>query len=97
MDKPNKHVVLVRTRSGVADFRLHDLRRTVRTRIAQLGVAPHVAERVLGHVPAGIERTYNVHDFVPEMRAALNGWAEELRRIVAGEKRATRVIAFNRV
>jgi integrase len=97
MDKPNKHVVLVRTRSGVADFRLHDLRRTVRTRIAQLGVAPHVAERVLGHVPAGIERTYNVHDFVPEMRAALNAWAEELRRIVAGEKKATRVIAFSRV
>lgn len=95
MDKPNKHVILVRKRSGVADFRLHDLRRTVRTRIAQLGVAPHVAERVLGHVPAGMERTYNVHDFVPEMSAALNLWAEELRRIVTGEKRATRVIAFS--
>jgi integrase len=35
-------------RSGVT-FRLHDVRRTVRTRRAEMGVPESVAEAVLGH------------------------------------------------
>jgi integrase len=32
------------------DWTLHDLRRTFATRLAELGVAPHVIERLLNHV-----------------------------------------------
>jgi integrase len=32
--------------SGVADWTLHDLRRTFATRLAEMGVAPHVIERL---------------------------------------------------
>ena len=49
VDHPQKAVRKVRERSGVSDFRLHTLRTTVRTRLSELGVAPDVGERILGH------------------------------------------------
>jgi Phage integrase family len=36
--------------SGIADWTLHDLRRTFATRLAEMGVAPHVIERMLNHI-----------------------------------------------
>jgi integrase len=44
--------------SGV-DFRLHDLRRTVRTLMSRLEVAEEVAELAIGHVRRGLVATYN--------------------------------------
>jgi hypothetical protein len=38
---------------------LHDLRRTVRTGLGMLGIAPHIAEAVLNHLPAKLIRTYD--------------------------------------
>jgi len=35
--------------SGVSDWTLHDLRRTVVSGMARLGVAPHVADKILNH------------------------------------------------
>jgi integrase len=82
MDHPQKAVLAVRARGGVTDFRLHDIHRTVRTRLAELGVTPDVAERVLGHVIAGIRRVYDRYDYVPQMRAALDLWGAEFERIL---------------
>jgi integrase len=55
----------------VAHFTLHDLRRTMRTHLAALGVRSEVAERCLGHKLRGIEETYNTHDYLNEHRVAL--------------------------
>ena len=63
---------------GLEKFTPHDLRRTVRTGLARLSVAPHVAERVLNHAQEEIARTYNVHDYAEEKRAALDLWANHL-------------------
>lgn len=58
--------------SGLEPFTVHDLRRTTRTHLAALGVAPHIAEMCLNHKPAkGIEAVYNVHDYFEERKAAL--------------------------
>lgn len=57
-------------------FTLHDLRRTVRTGLAKLGVDAETAERVIGHLPQGIQRVYDMHDRLPEKRTALKLWAE---------------------
>jgi len=81
MDPPQKAVVLVRETSGIADFRLHDIRRTVRTRLPGLGVSPDTAERVLGHALQGMRRVYDQHDYLPETRPALEAWGRELDRI----------------
>jgi integrase len=90
-----KQMQCIVQRSGVA-FRLHDLRRTVRTRLAEMGVPENVAEAVLGHTLPRLIRTYNRHEPVPEMRAALEAWSARLEGIVNGTARLAQVIAFAR-
>jgi integrase len=63
-------------------FRTHDLRRTVRTRLAGLRVSDTIAEMVIGHGRRGIQRVYDQHKYEPEMREALALWAARLRDIV---------------
>ncbi len=65
---------------------LHDLRRTAATRMADLGVAPHVIEAILNHVSghkAGVAGIYNRSTYSAEKRAALELWAGHLRTIIA--------------
>jgi integrase len=63
-------------------FRTHDLRRTVRTRLAALRISDLVAEMVIGHGRKGIQRVYDQHTYENEMREALELWAGRLRDIV---------------
>lgn len=54
---------------------VHDIRRSVKTGMSRLGI-PHLhSEQVLGHVLPGIGGVYDVHDYMPEKRAALDAWA----------------------
>ena len=74
--------------SGTADWRLHDLRRTAATGMAEIGVAPHIVERVLNHVSGtfgGVAGVYNRFGYLPEMRDALSKWETNLRTIVRFE------------
>ena len=80
MDHPQHAVEKVRRLSGVSDFRLHDLRRTVATGLAELGTLDPIVEAVLGHTPPGLKRTYNRYQPIREMRVALEGWAAQLQR-----------------
>ena len=64
---------------------IHDLRRTVRTRLSALRVSSDVAEAVLGHVKPGIVGVYDQHQYLDEKREALEAWAVKLRTIVAPE------------
>jgi integrase len=61
---------------------LHDLRRTMRTGLGKLGVAPHVAERVVNHIKGGVEAIYDRHRYAEEISAALALWAEHVISIV---------------
>jgi integrase len=60
---------------------IHDIRRTVRTRLASLRVPDMVAEMVIGHGRKGIQRVYDQHSYENEMREALELWAARLRDI----------------
>jgi integrase len=69
-----------------APWVLHDLRRTAATRMADLGVHPHIVEAVLNHTgghKAGIAGVYNHARYEPEKSAALNLWADHVTKIVA--------------
>jgi integrase len=74
----------------VRRFRLHDLRRTVATRMADLGVQPHIIEQILNHQsghkrgPAGI---YNRSSYEREVRGALALWADHIRSVADGGER----------
>jgi integrase len=67
----------------IKDWRLHDLRRTVRTGIDKLGILPHICEAVLNHLPPKLVRTYNRNTYENEKRKALDTWAHHLKTIVA--------------
>jgi len=72
----------------VLPWRLHDIRRTVATRMAELGVQPHIIEAVLNHVSghkAGVAGVYNRALYAAEKRRALEGWAEHVCAIVASD------------
>jgi integrase len=75
----------------IPDWRLHDLRRTVATVMAdRLGVLPHVIEAVLNHVSghkSGVAGVYNRAGYEREVRAALMVWADLLESIVHGVER----------
>ncbi|MBW8186569.1 tyrosine-type recombinase/integrase [Shewanella nanhaiensis] len=57
---------------------LHDLRRTLATRLNDLSVMPHVVEQLLGHTLGGVMAIYNRSQYLPEKTAALNMWCEKL-------------------
>ena len=62
-------------------WRIHDLRRTAATRMADLGVLPHVIEAAINHVSggrAGVAGIYNRAVYATEKKAALDLWAEHL-------------------
>jgi len=61
---------------------VHDVRRTVRTRLSSLGVPAVVAERVIGHELPDLLAVYDVHAYEVETRGALKKWTDELRRIL---------------
>ena len=74
-------------KSGVTNWRLHDLRRTAATGLQRLGVRLEVTEQVLNHVSgsrAGIVGVYQRHDFASEKRAALEAWGEHALAIING-------------
>ncbi len=69
--------------SGVENWHTHDLRRTLRTGLAELGVPETVAEKVLNHAePNVLVKTYNRHAYRDEKAAALERWAQRVREIV---------------
>jgi integrase len=72
--------------SGVKGWVLHDLRRTAATRMADLGVHPHVIEAILNHVSghkSGVAGIYNKSTYAAEKRAALELWANHLQVALA--------------
>jgi integrase len=71
-------------RAGIAHWTLHDLRRTCATNLAELGIQPHHIEAVLNHQSghkASVAGIYNRAKYEPEMRSALQRWADHLDQI----------------
>ena len=66
----------------IPNWTLHDLRRTAKTLMVRAGVRPDISERVLGHVIAGVEGTYDRHSYENEKRVALEKLAEMVERIL---------------
>lgn len=78
-----------RKRCGIADFTLHDLRRTATTMMAELGAPPHIIERILNHLTGStahsispLGRIYNRYLYIDEMRAVLSRWEAEVLKLL---------------
>jgi integrase len=69
-------------------WRLHDLRRSVASGLARLGVNLPVIEKVLNHASgsfAGIVGVYQRHDFADEKRTALQRWSDHVEQLISGK------------
>ena len=79
-------------RVGIAPWTLRDLRRTCATQLGELGIQPHHIEAILNHYSghrAGVAGVYQRAKYEPEMRAALQRWADWIEQIAADPSRPT--------
>lgn len=68
--------------SGVAGRKIHDLRRTMRTRLSALPVQDLVRELVIAHARPGLHKVYDQHAYQDEKRGCLDLWEARLLSIV---------------
>ena len=88
-------MLAVAQREELAPWRLHDLRRTAVTGMAELGIAPHVIEAVVNHISGhkgGVAGVYNRATYAEEKRAALSRWAAHVQAIVSGSTNVVRLL-----
>jgi integrase len=69
---------------------LHDLRRTMRTRLSALKIEHHVRELMIGHAQEGIVPIYDLHAYQDEQREGFEAWCAKLREIVKPPRRGAR-------
>jgi integrase len=84
--------------SDTFEWRIHDIRRSVASGMAELGIAPHVIEKVLNHSTgqiSGVGAVYNRHTYLREKTDALNVWARALEAVVLASQ--SNVIEFEGV
>jgi integrase len=64
-------------------FVVHDLRRTMRTRLSAIpNISDLVRELVIGHTKPGLHKVYDQYAYLDEKRFALDAWAAKLQSIV---------------
>ncbi|PWD66551.1 tyrosine-type recombinase/integrase [Pectobacterium parmentieri] len=68
--------------TGITDWGIHDFRRTIATKLSEMGCPPHVIEKILGHKMTGVMAHYNLHDYMDDQRHWLKVWEEYIMRIV---------------
>jgi integrase len=79
--------------AGVMErFTPHDLRRTVATRMRELGISRGDVKMVLNHTETDVTATYDRYDGLPEKRRALVIWGSRLEQIVAGKSSGSNVV-----
>jgi integrase len=77
-------------RLAISAWTHHNIRRTVATRMADIGIQPHIIEAVLNHVSghkAGVAGVYNRSSYQREVKTALAIWADHVASIVGGGER----------
>jgi integrase len=81
----------------IPNWTLHDLRRTAKTLMVRAGVRPDISERVLGHVIAGVEGTYDRHSYANEKRDALEKLVVMIEHIINPRPSKIATVAEHRV
>jgi integrase len=78
-------------RSGVRGWSVHDLRRSVATKMAEdCKVLPHLVEQILNHTSghkAGVAGTYNLAVYASQVHEALLMWEAHVLGLVAGKRK----------
>jgi integrase len=81
-----QHSVMDRVKPIVPDWRLHDLRRYMRSGLAKLGISQTVAEQCLGHIAGGLVGVYDQHSYLAEKADAWRRWGDYLVALTRGAR-----------
>ncbi len=77
---------------AIADWHLHDLRRTAATYMARIGIDRVVIAKVLNHAESEVTAIYDRHRYDTEKRRALDLWGQRLQAIVDGKDEGGNVV-----
>ena len=73
--------------SRVQDWILHDLRRTMRTRLSALAIEDRLREAMIAHAAPGLHQVYDLHKYQAEKRHGFALWEARLTAILdVGQK-----------
>ncbi len=71
-------------KAQIAEWHIHDLRRTAATNLAKLGIDRVVISKLLNYAEGGVTTVYDRHSRDQEKRAAMDRWAQRLQAIIDG-------------
>ena len=67
---------------GLEAFTPRDLRRTARSKFSALDTPNDVARKIMNHALEGIDRVYDTHDYLSQMRSAMNTFSDAVEQII---------------
>lgn len=74
---------------NVTRCHVHDLRRTLITRLPDLGLEPFIAHKIANHTLPGVLAHYNHNEYMPQREAALKAWANLIGEMAKPKSRVT--------
>jgi hypothetical protein len=76
---------LDRLMGDVPHWQIRDLRRTATTLMAEIGIAHHVADKILNHTSgeiSGVAAIYNRFEYLEERKSALNALGRFIETLI---------------
>lgn len=81
---PGKRLVEITVSMKAESFNLRDIRRTIETMLASMGISRETRAQLLSHGLSGVQSVrYDRHSYIDEKRAALQAWEAHLVAIKA--------------
>jgi integrase len=80
--------------SGIADFKIHDLRRTAASCMSAAGISRLTIRKILNHKEREITAVYDRYSYAPEIRHALDAWGARIEEIVSGREPSSNVASL---
>ncbi|MCW8332011.1 tyrosine-type recombinase/integrase [Photobacterium sp. SDRW27] len=74
----NRYIRRIRDNLPLEHWRTHDFRRSLSTGASELGVMPHVVEKMLGHELGGVLAVYNKHYWLEDQMVAYERYTDKL-------------------
>jgi len=66
---------------NISPCHVHDLRRTLITRLPDLGFEPFIGHKIANHVLPGVMAHYNHNEYLSQRKAALEEWANRVESL----------------
>ena len=77
-------------RQFTEEWRLHDLRRTMKTGLSAIRISSEIRDELLGHAKQGMDRVYDHAQHADEKREAMAKWEHHILDLVKADRPTTR-------